>query len=71
MTEVRTGYTDEAADFYAARGWEPWQGPTSALTPADVKRTEDEDGAIFVFRLAVPLDLLGELTCDWRDGDAW
>jgi aminoglycoside 2'-N-acetyltransferase I len=65
------GATDEAADFYAARGWEPWQGPTSALRPAGVKRTKDEDGAIFVFRLAVPLDLLGELTCDWRDGDAW
>jgi aminoglycoside 2'-N-acetyltransferase I len=65
------GATDEAAEFYASRGWKLWQGPTSALTPAGIKRTEDEDGAIFVMELAVPLDLQGELTCDWRDGDAW
>jgi hypothetical protein len=24
-----------------------------------------------VFELAVPLDISGELTCDWRDGDVW
>jgi aminoglycoside 2'-N-acetyltransferase I len=65
------GSTDEAADFYAARGWRPWQGPTSALTPIGVLRTEEEDGGIYVFPLAVPLDLSGELTCDWRDGDVW
>jgi aminoglycoside 2'-N-acetyltransferase I len=65
------GATDEAADFYASRGWKLWQGPTSALTPTGIKRTKDEDGAIFVFGLAVPLDLSGELTCDWRDGDVW
>jgi aminoglycoside 2'-N-acetyltransferase I len=65
------GATDEGADFYAARGWKQWRGPTSALTPAGIERTEDEDGAIYVLPVAVPLDLSGELTCDWRDGDAW
>ena len=65
------GATDEAADFYASRGWKLWQGPTSALTPAGVTRTKEDDGAIFVFGLAAPLDLSGELTCDWRDGDVW
>jgi hypothetical protein len=24
-----------------------------------------------VFEVTVPLDLSGELTCDWRDGDVW
>ncbi|MGH3934577.1 MAG: GNAT family N-acetyltransferase [Pseudonocardiaceae bacterium] len=63
--------TDEAADFYTARGWKLWQGPTSVLTPAGVERTGEDDGCIFVFPVAVSLDLPGELTCDWRDGDVW
>ncbi len=63
--------TGEAAGFYAARGWRPWQGPTCALTPAGVLRTQDEDGGVHVLEVALPLDLSGELTCDWRDGDVW
>ena len=65
------GTSDEAARFYAARGWRQWKGPTSALTPAGIRRTEDEDGGIFVLAVAVSLDLSGALTCDWRDGDVW
>jgi aminoglycoside 2'-N-acetyltransferase I len=65
------GATDEAADFYTARGWQAWRGPTSALTPTGVKRTAEDDGAIHVFPVTAPLDLSGELTCDWRDGDVW
>jgi aminoglycoside 2'-N-acetyltransferase I len=62
------GATDEAADFYAAQGWYLWQGATSALTPTGIRRTEEE---IYVFPAAAPLDLSGQLTCDWRDGDVW
>jgi aminoglycoside 2'-N-acetyltransferase I len=65
------GASDEAAHFYAARGWKLWEGPSSALTPTGIKRTEEEDGGIYVLRLEVPLDLSGELTCDWRNGDVW
>jgi aminoglycoside 2'-N-acetyltransferase I len=65
------GSTDEAAAFYAARGWRPWQGPTWAMTPDGLVRTEDEDGAIHVLEVGVPLDLSGALACDWRDGDVW
>lgn len=65
------GATDEAASFYAARGWLLWRGPSSALTPTGVRRTEEEDGGIYVLPCAVPVDLDGELTCDWRDGDIW
>jgi aminoglycoside 2'-N-acetyltransferase I len=65
------GATDAGARFYAARGWKLWRGPSSALTPAGVRRTPDDDGCLYVFELGVPLDLDGELTCDWRDGDAW
>jgi aminoglycoside 2'-N-acetyltransferase I len=63
--------TDAGARLYAARGWKRWQGQTSALTPAGVVRTEDDDGSVYVLALGVPLDLAGELTCDWRDGDVW
>ena len=65
------GTTDEAVPFYAGRGWQQWQGPTSAFTPAGIERTEDEDGWIYVLPGALPLDLSGGLTCDWREGDAW
>jgi aminoglycoside 2'-N-acetyltransferase I len=63
--------TDEAADFYAARGWQLWGGPTSALTPTGIERTQDDDGGIYVLPVNARLDLSGELTCDWRDGDVW
>jgi aminoglycoside 2'-N-acetyltransferase I len=63
--------TEAAVQLYTRRGWEQWRGPTSVLTPAGVARTETEDGSIYVLPGAVPLDLSGELTCDWRDGDVW
>jgi aminoglycoside 2'-N-acetyltransferase I len=65
------GATEEGARLYLSRGWKRWQGPTSALTPAGLARTEDEDGFVYVLEGDVPLDLSGELTCDWRDGDVW
>jgi aminoglycoside 2'-N-acetyltransferase I len=65
------GATDDAVALYEARGWKLWQGPSSTLTPGGVQRTPDEDGAIYVLPGAVALDLAGELTCDWRDGDVW
>jgi aminoglycoside 2'-N-acetyltransferase I len=65
------GATDEAADFYAARGWQQWHGPTSALTPDGVVRTPKDDGGVYVYPVSAELDLSGELTCDWRDGEVW
>jgi aminoglycoside 2'-N-acetyltransferase I len=65
------GSSEAGAGFYAARGWQLWRGPASALTPAGIRPTPDEDGCLYVFELAVPLDLDAELTCDWRDGDVW
>jgi aminoglycoside 2'-N-acetyltransferase I len=65
------GATDEAARFYAGRGWQQWQGPTSALTPAGIVRTAEEDGGVYVLPGAAVLDLTAELTCDWREGDVW
>lgn len=65
------GAGDEGALLYASRGWQRWQGPTSALTPAGVERTPEEDGSIFVLPVDVPLDLAGEITCDHREGDLW
>ena len=65
------GSSEEGAGFYAARGWQLWQGPSSALTPTGVRPTPGEDGCLYVFELAVPLDISGELICDWRDGDVW
>ena len=65
------GATEEAGAFYAGRGWQQWQGPTSALTPAGIERTGDDDGGVYVLPGAIALDLAGELTCDWRGGDLW
>lgn len=65
------GATDEAVRLYTSRGWRAWRGRLSALTPAGVVRTKDEEGSVYVLPLSAPLDLDGELTCDWRDGDVW
>jgi aminoglycoside 2'-N-acetyltransferase I len=62
--------SEEALEFYAARGWQLWQGPTSALTPTGIERTPDDD-SVYVLPVALPLDLTGEIVCDWRDGDVW
>jgi aminoglycoside 2'-N-acetyltransferase I len=65
------GASDMGAPFYAARGWQRWRGRTWALTPRGAVRTEDEDEYIYVLEMGVPLDLAGELTCDFRGGDLW
>ena len=65
------GATDEAVPLYVGRGWRQWVGPTSALTPDGIVRTEGDDGGVYVLPGSVPLDLSGELTCDWREGDVW
>ena len=68
---VALASTDAATPFYARRGWSVWRGPSAALTPEGVRRTPEDDGAIHVLATGVPLDLDGELVCDWRDGDLW
>jgi aminoglycoside 2'-N-acetyltransferase I len=65
------GATDEAAAWYAGRGWQLWQGRCSALTPAGIVATPEDEDCVYVLPVRVPLDLTGELTCDWRDGDVW
>jgi aminoglycoside 2'-N-acetyltransferase I len=65
------GASDAAVDFYTHRGWIPWKGRSFALTPDGVVRTPDEDDGIFVWPLHHPIDVDGDITCDWRDGDVW
>jgi aminoglycoside 2'-N-acetyltransferase I len=65
------GASEMGVGFYAARGWQQWQGKTWGLTPGGVVRTAEEDEDIFVMEVSVSLDLSGDLTCDWRDGDLW
>jgi aminoglycoside 2'-N-acetyltransferase I len=65
------GATDAGEPFYVARGWQRWEGPTAALRPDGIVRTEDADGGVYVLPVTVPLDLAGRLIADWRDGDVW
>jgi aminoglycoside 2'-N-acetyltransferase I len=60
-----------AGRLYASLGWEPWRGRTFALTPSGVVRTAEEDDAIHVLISSEPVDLDGDLMCDWREGDLW
>lgn len=63
--------TVAARNMYASRGWLPWEGPTSVLTPTGPTRTPEDDGTVFVLPVSVRLDTSAELMCDWRDGDVW
>ncbi len=65
------GASRDGALLYAARGWQQWQGPTAAMTPGGIKRTPDLDGAVYVLPVAAPVDLTGELTCDYRPAALW
>lgn len=60
--------TDAGIAFYEALGWQPWRGALSALTPAGIVPSDE---LVHVRPLAVALDLDGELTCDWREGELW
>jgi aminoglycoside 2'-N-acetyltransferase I len=75
---VRGGYdlgalsaTDGGARLYAGRGWQQWRGTTWALTPSGRVPTPEDDDSVFVLPGAAELDVTGEVTCDWRDGDLW
>ncbi|MCB0949866.1 MAG: GNAT family N-acetyltransferase [Mycobacterium sp.] len=67
--------TEPARPFYTARGWLPWDGPTSVLAPGGLTRTPDEDGSLLVLPGELPpamtLDTSAPIACDWRDGDVW
>ena len=65
------GATELGARLYLARGWKRWQGKTWALTPEGIVRTPEEDRDIYVMEVATPLDLAGDLVCDWRAGEVW
>jgi aminoglycoside 2'-N-acetyltransferase I len=62
------GATDDGAALYARCGWQVWEGPLSELTPDGIRRTEGEEGSIWVLG---EFDRTRELTCDWREGDHW
>jgi aminoglycoside 2'-N-acetyltransferase I len=65
------GAADDAATFYAARGWQVWSGTASVMTPGGLERTQEEEGAIYVLPVSAHLASDADLACDWRDGDVW
>jgi aminoglycoside 2'-N-acetyltransferase I len=65
------GATEMGEGLYGAAGWKRWRGRTWALTPGGVVRTPEEDAGVYVMEVTVALDLAGDLTCDWRDGQVW
>lgn len=65
------GASADGGRLYASRGWQLWHGPSSALTPAGIRPTADKDGCIYVLPVSIPVDVSGELVCDWRQGALW
>ena len=65
------GASPDGSRLYASRGWQLWRGPSSAMTPDGIRRTADTDGIIYVLPVSVPVDVSGQLTCDWRPGALW
>ena len=64
------GTSDEGLALYSGRGWVPWRGNLSVLTPSGIASTPSEAGAVLVL-VRQPIDLDAPLVCDWRDGDVW
>jgi len=65
------GASDDGARLYVSHGWQQWRGPIAALTPDGIRGTPDKAGAVYVLPVSVPLELSGELVCDWRPGSVW
>jgi aminoglycoside 2'-N-acetyltransferase I len=65
------GASADGARLYASRGWQLWRGSSSAMTPDGIRPTPGSDGHIYVLPVSVPVDVSGELTCDWRPGGLW
>ena len=65
------GSSDEGRPLYTTRGWLRWRGKTYALTPEGVRRTPEDDDGVFVLPVSEPMDLEADLTCDFRQGEAW
>jgi aminoglycoside 2'-N-acetyltransferase I len=65
------GTSEMGAGFYAARGWQAWEGSTWAVGPTGMMRTAEDDGYVYVLEVTVPLDLTSDLTCEWREGFIW
>jgi aminoglycoside 2'-N-acetyltransferase I len=65
------GASPEGALLYTSRGWQLWRGPSSAMTPDGIKPTPGSDGNIYVLPVSAPVDVSGELTCDWRPASLW
>ena len=65
------GATDDGIHLYESRGWQRWRGRLYASTLDGRVRTDDGEGYLFVWPGNAVVDLDGDLTCDWRDGDAW
>lgn len=63
--------TEAGRHMYTSRGWLPWLGRTSVLSPTGITRTPDDDRSLYVLPITVELDTTAEITCDWRDGDVW
>ncbi len=65
------GAAEGAAHWYAARGWQPWSGTTSVVTPDGVRRTPEDDDGVHVLPVTARLVPGSDLACDWRSGDVW
>ncbi|MEX1005332.1 MAG: GNAT family N-acetyltransferase [Acidimicrobiia bacterium] len=59
--------------FYERLGWERWKGTTFVRDGGTVRRTEDDDDAMMVFRFgpSTAVDLEGTLLCEATPGDDW
>jgi aminoglycoside 2'-N-acetyltransferase I len=62
---------EDGARLYRSLGWRAWEGDTWVLGPEGLTRTPEDDGGIYVLPAAAPLDLSGDVVCDWRDGAVW
>lgn len=59
--------------FYRRLGWERWQGRSYVRDGEGVRRSEEDDDAIMVFRFGASarIELGGSIVCPARRGDDW
>ncbi len=70
MLELRTAHTADLSDGCAAAIRELLDGAFGKVSEDTYQNVLDKAGAIYVLPVT-PVDLSGELVCDWRPGSVW
>ena len=75
ITDQQGTWTFDSEGGFGDATWtrdgKKWVVETSAMTPDGIRATPGAEESIYVLPVSVPIDVSGELTCDFRPDSLW